>query len=209
MNEREFITKIESLKKIKPKASWVSLTRDEILGERKLSFVDFIRSFFNNKAFAATTALVFLGGIFFYSHSVILSDQGEEIAKEEKIQELSVVFTELKSEKVEMTHTFAELAENRPEEEVANIIKNTIPLLSEIDEVEERIVKTAETLGVKIEEEDESCGITSWLIADFEKRSLTEEDELLFNEAKEAYEAGNYREAREKILQIGIREEII
>lgn len=213
MNEREFINKIESLKSIKPDASWVASARDEILGEKKLFSVqgNFAGFFFNTQAFAATAALVLFGGVFLYSHLMISSDQRlaeevERMAKQNEVQMLSIALADLKDTRAEMRQSFAESVVSKSEEEVVKIARNIAPSLLEMDEKEEVIMGS---LGVMMETEDLSPNrdIASYLIADLEKRSLTEEEESLLDEAKEAFEAEDYREALRKVLQIGEREE--
>ena len=44
--------------------------------------------------------------------------------------------------------------------------------------------------------------VADWLIKDFGKRTLTDEQELLFEEAKKDYAAGNYNSALEKIFKL-------
>ncbi|MFH0943335.1 MAG: DUF5667 domain-containing protein [Candidatus Beckwithbacteria bacterium] len=44
--------------------------------------------------------------------------------------------------------------------------------------------------------------VTDWLIKDLEKRTLTDEQELLFEEAKNDYAGENYNSALEKILKL-------
>jgi len=213
MNEREFINKIESLKSIKPDASWVSLTRDNILGERKLFpvQVNFAGFFFKrNQVFVATATLVLFGGIFFYSH-LISSDQRraeemERIARQNEVQTLSIALADLKEKRSEMQQSFAQSVASKSREEVVKIARDIAPSLLEMDDKKEVIMGS---LGLVVDSEDPSPDrdVASYLIADLEKRSLTEEEKLLLDKAKSAFEAGDYQEALRKVLQIGVREE--
>ncbi len=213
MNEREFINKIGSLKEIKADAQWASSTRDEILGERKLFSVqgNFAGFVFRTQAFAATAALVLFGGVFLYSHLLVSSDQRlaeelEKLTKQNEVQMLSIALADLKGARAEMGQSFAESMVTKSEEEVVRIAKDMAPSLLEIEEKEEVIMGT---LGVMIESDETSTSkeIASYLIADLEKRSLTEEDEALLEEAKEALEAGDHRDALRKVLRIGESQE--
>jgi len=213
MNEREFINKIESLKSIKPDASWVSLTRDNILGERKLFPVqaNFAGFFFKrNQVFVATATLVLFGGIFFYSHLMSSNqrraEEMERIARQNEVQTLSIALADLKEKRSEMQQSFAQSVASKPKEEVVKIARDIAPSLLEMDEKKEVIMGS---LGLVVDSEDPSPDrdVASYLIADLEKRSLTEEEKLLLDKAKSAFEAEDYQEALRKVLQIGEREE--
>ncbi len=209
MNEKEFINRIESLKNIKPDAKWASSTRDEILGERKIFSVEgnFAGFFFKTQAFATATALVLFGGVFLYSHLMISADQRlaeevEKMAKQNEVQLLSIALADLKETRAEMGQSFAESLVSKSEEEVVRIAKDIAPSLLEMDEKEEVIMGS---LGVMMDPEEISPNrdVASYLIADLEKRSLTEKDESLLAEAKEAFESEDYRKALRKVLEVG------
>ncbi len=213
MNERELLNKIESLKKIKPNTEWVSLTRNDILGERKVfSFQDNLAGFLFRPRVFAGAALVLLGGLFLYSQLLLSSEQRraeelERLAKQSELQMLSIALAELKEARAEMDRNFADLIVTKSEEEAVKIAKEIAPLLLEIDKKEGAIMGS---LGVITEPDKISTGekVASYLIADYEKRSLTEEDGVLLQLAKEAFGAGDHQEALRVVLLIGQNREL-
>ncbi len=101
-----------------------------------------------------------------------------------------------------MTQSFSEIAETKPKEEVVKIAKEIAPSLVQIDEKEDVI---AQSLGLLIESDDllPNKDVASFLISDLENRSLKEEDQLILEEAKEAFDLKDYRTALKKVLEIG------
>ena len=82
------------------------------------------------------------------------------------------------------------------------IAKEIAPSLVQIDEKEDVI---AQSLGLLIESDDllPNKDVASFLISDLENRSLKEEDQLILEEAKEAFDLKDYRTALKKVLEIG------
>ncbi len=212
MKEKELITKIESLKGVRPGKEWVSLTRADILGEKKTflsTYSEFVGSF-KIPAFAATVTMVLFGGIFIYSQLLISTNQRmveevQRLAKQNEVEILSIALANLKDAKIEMQRDFAESMVTKSEKEVIKIAKDIAPSLIEIREKEEVIMGS---LGVMIEPDDLSADrdVAFFLITDLEKRSLTDEDGALLEEAREYFDSGKYQKALKKVLEIGDEE---
>lgn len=196
MNEAEFIKKIESLKSIEPNKDWVALTRDDIFEEAPF-FVGF-----NFVRVASAVALTLLFSFFFTHLNRQDVKMVEDDSRENELQVLQLALLELKDAKSEMTQSFSEIAETKPKEEVVKIAKEIAPSLVQIDEKEDVI---AQSLGLLIESDDllPNKDVASFLIFDLENRSLKEEDQLILEEAKEAFDLKDYRTALKKVLEIG------
>jgi len=76
----------------------------------------------------------------------------------------------------------------------------------EIQKLEENRVKLEKIYGIEGLEAKEGENpvqlVADWLIKDLEKRTLTDEQELIFEEAKKDYDSQNYNLTLEKILRL-------
>ncbi len=216
MNERELINKIGSLKSIKPKEDWVLSTRGKIFEEKESA----ILFFFGKRQVLVGSMLLLMIAVFitlagdsfsrlvekerthFVSNSendtMLLSDR----EKEEEIEELSLVFEELKDARLEIQKEFTSSIKMKTEEEAIKIVKENAPAILEIGEKEDVINRT---LGVEISNEERSANqeIVRLIIRDLERRSLSEGERELLKKAKEKYERGEYLPSLRMALEIG------
>ncbi len=199
MNERELIEKIELLREIKPNNDWVSSVRRDLLKREKSSIFE---TLFVKRAVVASLTLSLIGGLLFYSSEVRMNREIEKMVKENEVEILSIALLGLKDAKADVGKSFSEAIANKPEEEVVKIARATAPSLLEIEEREEVI---AQSLGVMIDSDDllPNKEVAAFLISDLERRSLTEEENLLLSEAKDAFANGHYRQALKRVLEIG------
>jgi len=83
------------------------------------------------------------------------------------------------------------------------MIKGIAAETQKLEKTRENLEKTYGIAGLEVKEEaNPTKVVVEWLIKDLEKRTLTEDQQLLFDGAKEDYSAGNYNPALIKILQL-------
>jgi len=83
------------------------------------------------------------------------------------------------------------------------VIKNIVLETRKLEENKARLEKLYGIAGLEAKEgENPTQLVASWLINDLEKRTLTDEQNLLFEEAKKDYENGDYNLTLEKILEL-------
>ncbi len=238
MQEKDLLSKIESLKEIKPDSHWAVLTREKIFDKKEEPFVFPFLQMFGRPAVAAFASLGFAAVLFVSAQSAVpgdalylvkrVSEKGQmaltseegkqdfnlllahrrldevsEIIRRNEINRLSSALKDLEMMKAKMHRDFAQAIESRPREEAIEIAKNFAPSILEIEEKEDLLM--IDSLGVRIDEVSSNAAkdLVSLLIEDFENRSLTEEDEILLEEAKTMFKEKNYRTALKSVLNIG------
>ena len=116
-----------------------------------------------------------------------------EILKRNQVEKLSLAIEELESAKNKIQNDFTRSVESKPRERKVEIAKGFASTILEMEDREELILGS---LAVKVDDKKESIDsnkeLAFLLIEDFEERSLTEEDELLLEEAKKFFEQGKY-----------------
>ena len=206
MDEKELISKIESLKEIKPDQNWAFSAKKRIFGKEK-SFFSF--PVFSKMPFAVPAALLMLIGIFALSqHAITLNveraEEMERIAREREIEMLSGMLEELKETKAGLRREFAQSIQSKTREETIKIARDFAPLMLEAEDKEDFL---ASSLGVAVEKSEEDGevykDIALFLIEDAQERSLTEEDRELLDQSENAFQEEDYRLAMEMALGIG------
>lgn len=82
-------------------------------------------------------------------------------------------------------------------------IKSLAKQAQKLEETKEKLEKTYGIAGLEAEQGANPTEVVAeWLIKDLEGRILTEEQQILFNQAKEDYLAGDYNSSLVKILQL-------
>jgi len=227
MTEEELIGKIRELRQIQPRKDWVSLTKSQILGESargrdSVSFFPFWRP-----ALVTVTAFGILFGVFSFAQNSLPGDILYSVKKlTEKGQAIFVSKEELPKYNLEIANKrldeLTEIAQTNQVKKLASAISEFQANMSEaaksLAEVKGQDVKKiiAQTkkleenkqivegvLATKIETEEYDDALAQLVenqIKDLEKSTLTEEQKLLFEEAKADFSAGNYSQALEKIL---------
>lgn len=211
MQEKEIISKLESLKEIKPNQEWVSSARKEILGENEFSL-----SFLFRPSFATAATLMLFGGIFAYSQmTTVPSNQIEKaeelqmLATQVEIEKLSSALAELKEAKMALKREFNETVASRSGEDVTRIARDIAPSLVEIGEKEELVMMSLAVMVSNDSEEEEkeeslpNREVVSLLIEDLNQRSLTEEESMKLDSVKELYNDKEYQKALTLVLEIG------
>jgi len=83
------------------------------------------------------------------------------------------------------------------------VIKEIAQKTQELETNKKILEKTYGIAGLEAEEESNPTKVVvEWLIKDMKGKTLTEEQQLTFEKAKEDFEAGNYSEALIKILDL-------
>ena len=81
------------------------------------------------------------------------------------------------------------------------VIRELAEMTQELEKNKEKLEQTYGIAGLEIKEGSNPTKVlVEWLINDLEKRTLTEEQSLLFETAKKNYEAGEFNESLEKLL---------
>ncbi len=119
-------------------------------------------------------------------------DELTEIAQTNQVKKLAPAISEFQANMSEAAKSLATVKGQDVEKIVAQTKK-----------LEENKQKVEEVLATKIETEDYDNALVQLVenqIKDLESRTLTEEQKLLFEEAKADFSAGDYSQALEKIL---------
>lgn len=202
---KDLITKIESLKNIKPREDWALSVRADILEER--NFFSFI---FSKPAFAGMATLMLLVGVFVYSNHLDSQRIAQEkeldmIAREGKITELTATLKELRVTRAQLQNQFSQLVISKSEEKTVEMIKQVVPILVEAERQEKLAIESFQLLGMQIEIENEPIDyekLSAYMINDLKERSLTEEGEEQLVLVEELFNNGDYRSAFYEALGI-------
>ena len=227
MTEKELIGKIRELRQIQPRKDWVSLTKSQVLGEsaRGRASVSFFP--FWKPALATVTAFGILFGVFSFAQNSLPGDILYSIKKiTEKSQAVFVSEKELPKYNLEIANKrldeLNEIAQTNQVKKLAPAIsefqanmseaakslatvkgQDVEKIVAQTKKLEENKQKVEEVLATKIETEEYDNALAQIVesqIKDLESRTLTEEQKLLFEEAKADFSAGDYNQALEKIL---------
>ncbi len=230
MTEKELIGKIRELRQIQPRKDWVSLTKSQILGEEPIYRDRVSVSFFPFWKPALVTVMAFgiLFGVFSFAQNSLPGDILYSIKKlTEKSQAFFVSKEELPKYNLEIANKrldeLTEIAQTNQVKKLAPAISefqanmseaakslakvkggvDVEKIVAQTKKLEENKQKVEEVLATKIETEkfdDALSQLVEREIKTLESRTLTEEQKLLFEEAKADFSAGNYNQALEKIL---------
>jgi hypothetical protein len=123
------------------------------------------------------------------------------VVETNRTKNLSVTIQEFERSVDKVSGSLAQLVENEPEKAL-QVSRDVIQLQRDKGELE-KILGTA--IGTEPSGEFESVTIqlVEYELADLETRSLTPEQEDIFEQARSAFEQGKYQEALELILDIG------
>jgi len=228
MTEKELIGKIRELRQIQPRKDWVSLTKIQILGEsaRGRASVSFFPVW--RPALVTVTAFGILFGVFSFAQNSLPGDILYSLKKlTEKSQAVFVSKEELPKYNLEIANKrldeLTEIAQTNQVKKLASAISefqvnmseaakslakvkggvDVEKIVAQTKKLEENKQKIEEVLATKIETEkfdDALSQLVEREIKELESQTLTEEQKLLFEEAKADFSAGNYSQALEKIL---------
>ncbi len=88
------------------------------------------------------------------------------------------------------------------------VIRELAGMTQELEKNKEKLEQTYGIAGLEIKEGSNPMKVlVEWLINDLEKRTLTEEQSLLFETAKKDYEAGEFNKSLEKLLTLSSPQE--
>jgi hypothetical protein len=190
MTEKELIGKIEILSQIRPRKSWVILTKKRILGEEKTipglileSFRTFQGLFFQYKlAFASLFLILILGGTFALAQKSL---PGEPLFVIKKLTEKSraVFVSEDEKPKIQL-----ELANKRLEELSQIAQKNDVRKLAPaIDEFQANVLEAAKNLAKTKKVDKEIIAKTKELEKNKEKIEKTLGSQIGTDELENVY----------------------
>lgn len=230
MREKDILAKFTILKQIEPRKDWVIFTRQRIFGfpiQERFGFTDIVSylSYLVRKpAFALAAFVLLLGGgiVVQVANQDLQKDlsQTEEleaalaslelaqqrletlrtIAQQEDTSSLPAAIKDFEERNAQASKDFVRLVENSSKNALQAGLK-LVQLQKEKSQLE-RVLGT--TLGT--EENNEVENATKILLeqefSDLETRTLTEEQTALFEEAKAAFDEGDYSSAIEKVWQL-------
>ena len=231
MTETQIIKKIKKLKAIKPRSDWVLLNKRQILGEeRRIELFPFLRPVYAGLFCLLFLAGLFEfsqeslpGDSLYYLKKITEKSQIIFSSEEEKpriklelvnkrLEELDQIVQENEARKLAPAlkeyHAIASEAFESLERAMTTtsdpvVIKEIAEQTQKFEENKEKLTKIYGIAGLESDEESNPTKIVvEWLIRDMEETTLSEEDGLLFGEAKEDYEQGNYSQALVKILDL-------
>ena len=225
MNEKDLIRKIENLRGIEPRKSWVLSTKGRILGEEpEASHIAL--NFFLKPAFALPIALLLIGGAFFYSSNL----RDLKIAQEEyeqelaQIQELAPLLKQLQDNvsKAKLSLEEADLRDPKAALEMGKNLDFTVKTGKKVLDEAKKIAKATSSEEIKMAEKPKQEILTSiieteeaieglesdyklfveLLIEDVEHWYLGPAEQEKLRSAKENYEEGEYNAVLEDIYRI-------
>jgi len=227
MTEKELIGKIRELRQIQPRKDWVSLTKIQILGNVEVRPQPFYFPYFK-PAFAGLISVLVLFGVLNFAQNSLPGDILYSLKKlTEKSQAVFVSKEELPKYNLEIANKrldeLTEIAQTNQVKKLASAISefqvnmseaakslakvkggvDVEKIVAQTKKLEENKQKIEEVLATKIETEkfdDALSQLVEREIKELESQTLTEEQKLLFEEAKADFSAGNYSQALEKIL---------
>lgn len=220
MTEKELINQIKELKQIKPQKDWAVLLKAQILEkekpERKLIFFrDILRVFQLKPAFATATALmlfaVAIAGFLFFTNekpAKIAETQTETQTEPKPAEGIILALGELQTQIEQATESLKEIKEPQKVLEARNIV---IPFIEATKETIAQIEKLESTQNLKTDNEILAtrnsidklqsaerltlARVANDLIQFLKTRTLTESEQEILKNAKQAYSDGNYKQA--------------
>lgn len=225
MDDYQIIRQLRELKAIKPQKEWKVALKQNLLKEIKtpLSFYLF------RPLLAGGIFLFFLAGIFVFSQKALpgqplypvkktietasqffLSEQKkpyyeleltqkrlkelEEVVKQNDVSKISCALSEFESTKNKAQKKVSEIVSKNP-----SSAKEIVFRFSEIEKKEKDILTA---LGIDDSKKESSQKIlVEYLIKSFQNSSLTQNQMILFEEAKKDFEKGDYSSSLEKLLK--------
>src|SRR3989344_1645646 len=235
MEDQELIFKIQQLKQIKPRKDWAVLSKSQIFGNNisdvkvnKAIHTGFslnpFKAYFGRRHVYSLAAFLFISaglvGFMKYgsfqdvkvsqksiaslpsTESALKNSNVEELklksqnlinVTKNKPQDFALAIKEIKT----ATNNLTEAIKNDPKlaGEVAMEVKNNGTLLSVVSETE--LEQASDALYKTIDEQ---------MIKDLETTTLTEDQKIIFSEAKDLFEQAKYSVVLEKILLINSRQ---
>ena len=198
MDEKELLNQISLLKSIKPSQDWAFSVKQRILGVGYASANPFswigqvgqVVLFYSRKpAFAmAAFALLISAGLAVQVMHQRLSTDTVALEKQQAL---------LQAKFVQVSHDFVLLVENEP--------KKALQASRGIVQLQKEKSRLEKTLGATFGEKESSDleNATKTLLKneflDLDSRTLTQDQLVLLNEAKNAYVRGDYQTALEKV----------
>jgi len=223
----EFILKIKELKQIEPEKGWIKTTKNHIMGQIEKEPFFFNLNFgwlTNNLSLAAPVflALFVIGALFFYNKNIFytqiaLNDLGrlEQIRNSLQMAESDIIKTTNNLERVGEAERVLRVKEmiNSAIENGDKVVEATrkmvgIPVRDETPEVFTTISGVeyaAQNLEYALEDMEEAYlekqkEMARNLIEELEAKSLSEEQKIILEQAKEDYNEGRFDEALEKAI---------
>lgn len=227
MTEKDLIKQLKELRRIKPRNDWVLLTKRQILAEPEAVRHSMSNIFQWKLAFAPVISVFIVIGLFGFANTTVPGDFLFSVKKATEVvqvglslssAEKSGVHLRLANKRLEELNEIAEANKVRSlaptikefQDNMTEAVNSLVAmdrlslneLVAETQKMEENKQRVETVLGVQIggeETEKLEKRLTEYLIADLGQRTLGEEDQKLFTEAKEYFETGAYTLALEKI----------
>lgn len=225
MQEKELISKIKELKKIKPRKDWVLLTKEQILGEEKrFEFFPFFKP-----AYAGLFLLLFIASLLGVSRDALPGEPLYVIKRISERTQVALVPQEGESSlNLELANRRLEelgrIAKNNEVKKLAPAIKEfqasvsqaakkiasgtkldkeTVAQTVKLEEAKKTLVETYGIAGLEPgSESDLAKLLVEREIKYWQETTLSEKQLPIFEEAKKLYQEGNYSEALIKIFSI-------
>jgi len=184
MTEEQIISKLQTLKEIKPRENWAVFAKARIFEAKPVE----TRSFNFNWAYAFA-ALLMVAGIFGFGRNIMPGDQVFQPA----------ALSEQATLKQSITKVADSLKNGLPKD-----VKSAKELTIQVQRINEMKTLADSSETVEINNLDIVLGeLVEKEVLDLEKASLTQEQQKDFREVKDLYKKGEYAQALEKILTIG------
>lgn len=223
---QELISQIKGLKQIQPEKSWVKATKSQILTDIHQEPVVNFDWLSSRSALILPVVIFFIAvGSFFYNKNVLYPEMAsvdleilDSISFGLRSAETDIIKTTVNLENIEKAKTAVEVQEMvkstlengekvlvvaRKMAEQPEVVKRLTQIFAAMNGVE----YATENLEYALDDMEEAYwtkqkDLAKALIEDFETKALTQEQELLLQEAKNYYNESRYSEALAKVIEI-------
>lgn len=225
MNEKELLNTLSSLKRIEPRKDWVIFVKNQILGSAKEQMVgqvwqvghviDTFTFLFKKPAFAVAGfgLVISLGLLFQFNQQRLAQDTLVHLAlAQERLEQLEKLAGTNRTENFstalkEFQETSAKLSKEVPQfasKNRAKALQAGIAVIQLQKSIEDLQNVFGVSVGEKTQEELQSTvgTLIENELTDLATRTLSAEQQALFEEAKAAFETRDYETAVEKIWSI-------
>lgn len=128
-----------------------------------------------------------------------------KIAQTNQVKKLAPALEEYQASIAQVTKSLAKIAATTSD---ALLIKKLAEQTQKLEKNKEKLEQTYGIAGLEVEEESNPTKLlVEWLIRDLEKRTLADEQLLLFETAKKNYENGDFNTSLENLLTLSYPQE--
>jgi len=216
ITEKDLIKKIEILKEIKPERDWLLNTKKEISGVKGSPIFG---NLLENRAFLFVPSLVtvLIIAVLLYSNLNNISEPKIVSLDPEVLEAITTGLRTVEVDVLKVTQNIEKVKEPKQVLEIKEKVDSTIEngerivftfkeLIKEPDKKPDQVLTTLNKVEEAFDDLEKTYlekqkELTKQLIEDLEKENLTQEQELILEQAKQYFEQENYSEALIKAIE--------